>query len=93
MGELHRLDPETGSMGKLERGKAIASNSLSKDTLYCNYRKNGLLNFVASMAAVPLLFGCFNTSALGGCLSVFKMKMHFFPKGIFKDIKQRVRPC
>lgn len=70
-------------MGKLERGKEIASNSLSEDTLYCNYRKNGLLNFVVLMAMVPPLFGRFNTLALGGCLSVFKMKMRviFFQRG------------
>jgi len=56
--------------------KEVASYPLPKDTLYCNSRKNGLLNFVAPAAMVPLLFGCFHTSLLGGRLSVFKMKMH-----------------
>jgi hypothetical protein len=63
--------------------KEVASYPVSKDTLYCNFRKNGLLNFVAPAAAVPLLFGCFHTSVLGGCLSVSKTKLHviFFQKG------------
>jgi len=56
--------------------KEVASYPVSKDTLYCNARKNRLLNFVAPAAMVPLLFGCFHTLLLGGHLSVFKMEMH-----------------
>jgi hypothetical protein len=71
--------------------KEVAIYFLSKDTLYCDSRKNGLLNFVAPAATVPLLFGCFHTLVMGGCLSVFKTKLHviFFPKGMIKDIRQR----
>jgi len=75
--------------------KEVASYPLSKDTLYCNSRKNSPLNFVALAAAVPLLFGCFHTSVLGGYLSLFKTKCmsFFFPKEMIKDIRQRVRWC
>jgi hypothetical protein len=62
--------------------KEVASYPLSKDTLYCNSRKNSVLNFVAPAAAVPLLFGCFHTSVLGGRPSLLKTKKHviFFRK-------------
>jgi transposase InsO family protein len=96
--QLQGQDPElSGIMAQLQRGNKVERYTVSKGALYWRGCKRQPLRLVLPTAARDIVFAYFHESTLGAHLGVHKtlakIRAQFVWKGMFADIRSRVRGC